>query len=368
MRVGIAIPSFRGARLIGRTLASLVAQEHEDWYCVVVNDGEEDGTAEVIDGMSDRRLRYVCDTRRRGQLRNFNRAILEVLRDDADVVRLLCSDDLLYPHDLTDILRVFWEHQRVGLVATHYDGIDAEDRLIFRVDMTNRTDRIMKGRDYLLYGVAVGNTIGGPSSVAIRREAIESAGLFDTRLNYSGDSDLWHRVAAGWDVAWVGHRAGLRYRFHSQSVTAADENTRGKFSDSIQVVRRVAATEALLGPRWWVHQYTIGRLHALNLQVLASMARSGRWKAVRTGLAATFGEGLLLYAPFWLPRVPYQLIRRLLGLPMSRRLLWRRVHESLQPPRVYAHDARVLDSTDALLSTAVAIDPMVRAGANGERG
>lgn len=344
MRVGIAIPSYHGRRYIGDTLRSLIAQTHADWYCVVVNDGEEDGTRDVVRSLSEPRIRYVADGARRGQLRNFNRAILEVLRDDAAVVRLLSADDLLYPHDLADMLRVLAAHPRVGLVATHYDGIDDDGRPVFRVNMTGRDDLVMTGRDYLLEGVAVGNTLGGPSSVAIRRDALESAGLFDTRLDYSGDSDLWHRVAAGWDVAWVGRRAGLRYRFHSSSVTARDQYSPGKFSDSIQVVRRVAATEALFGPRWWVHQYTIGRLHALNLQVMVGMGRRGHWQGVRAGLRASFREGLLVYAPFWIPRIPYQLVRAAFGLPVSRRLFWRRVHERLQPPRIPAERAPVVAS------------------------
>ena len=333
-RVGVAIPSYQGRRYIGETLQSVIAQTHSDWYCVVVNDGEEDGTQDVIRSLADPRIRYVVDGIRRGQLRTFNRAILEVLKGDADVVRLFSADDILYPHDLADMIRVFHGHPPVGLVATHYDGIDDAGRLTFRVNMSGREDLVMPGRDYLLRGVAVGNTIGGPSSVALRRAAIESSGLFDTRLDYSGDSDLWHRVAAGWDVAWVGRRAGLQYRFHSSSVTARDLYSPGKFRDSIQVVRRVAATVPVLGPRWWVYQYTIGRLHALNLQVMVGMARRGHWQGVRAGARESLREGLLLYAPFWVPRIPYQVVRAFLGLPVSRRLLWRRVHESLQPPRV----------------------------------
>ena len=339
MRLGIAIPTYRGKHYIGETLRSLQSQTHADWYCIVVNDGPEDGTGDVVRAVGDPRIRYLADGQRRGQLVNFNHAIVEVLREDAAAVRLLSADDLLYPHDLADMVRVFRAHPRVGLVATHYDAIDEQGHLVFRADMSERDDLIMDGRDYLLRGVAVGNTIGGPSSVAIRREALVTAGLFDTRLDYAGDSDLWHRVAARWDVAYVGRRAGLQYRFHQGSVTARDQFTPGKFSDNIQVVRRVAATETLFGPRWWVHQYTIGRLHAVNLQVVVGMARRRHWQAVRVGLGALWREGLLVYAPFWIPRIPYQLVRGLLGLPVSRRLLWRRVHETLQPSRTYVTQA-----------------------------
>jgi glycosyltransferase involved in cell wall biosynthesis len=127
MRVGIAIPSYRGASLIEATLRSVVDQSHQDWRCVVVNDGDEDGTAEVIRRLGDPRIRYVCDSRRRGQLRNFNKAMLETLREDPQVIRLLSADDILYPSNLADIVRVFERYPNVGLVSSHFDGIDAED-------------------------------------------------------------------------------------------------------------------------------------------------------------------------------------------------------------------------------------------------
>jgi glycosyltransferase involved in cell wall biosynthesis len=349
MRIAVAIPSYRGVKYIGETLRSLLAQTHRDWVCVVVNDGEEDGTGSVVRSFSDTRIQYEADGVRRGQLGTFNRAILKALAHEPAAVRLLSADDVLYPHDLAEMVRVFQTHPSVGLVATYFDSIDENGRLLYRVDMSGRSDRIMGGREYLLKGVAVGNTIGGPSSVAIRREALESAGLFDTRLDYSGDSDLWHRVAAAWDIAWIGPRVGLKYRVHTDSVTSRDQYSPGKFSDSIQIVRRVAATEAVLGPRWWVHQYTIGRLHAINLQVIVGMARRRQWQGVRTGMIALLREGLPFYAPFWIPRIPYQLTRGLFGLPVSRRLLWRRVHESLQPPFIPVSDA----DTDAVHSASI---------------
>jgi hypothetical protein len=332
--VGIAIPSYLGRDLIGRTLASVIAQTHGEWSCVVVNDGADDGTRDVVAALRDHRIRYVCDGLRRGQFGNFNRAILEALKDDPDVLRLLCGDDVLYPHDLTDMVDAFRRHPRAGLVATHYDGIDEADRLVFRVDMSGRDEIAMPGREYLLKGVAVGNTIGGPSSVALRRTAIETAGLFDTRVDHSGESDLWHRVAARWDIVWIGHRAGFQYRFHNASITGRGKYSVAKFTDPIQLVRRVASTEPLLGPRWWVHQYTIGRLHSINLQLIAAMTRRKQWDGVKAGLQAAWREGMLLYAPFWIPRIPWIILSIVRGRNPARRVLWRRVHERLQPRRV----------------------------------
>jgi hypothetical protein len=248
-----------------------------------------------------------------------------------EIVRLLCSDDVLYPHNFEDIVRMFEQHPRVGLVASYFDGIDGDGSPIFRADLRNWPDRVMPGREYLLKGVAVGNTIGGPSSVALRRDALETAGLFDTRVNHSGEADLWHRVAVHWDVGWLGGRTGLKYRVHAESITERERSHVARYTDQIQLVRRVASTEALLGPRWWVHQYTIGRLLATNLQLMGAFLKRREWAAFRSALRGSIREGLPLYAPFWIPRIPWQLFQFLRGQSASRRVLWRTVHESLQP-------------------------------------
>jgi len=334
--------------MIAETLASVLEQSHTDWTCVVVNDAQEDGTREVVERLGDRRIHYICDGRRRGQLANFNRAILEVLKYDPAIIRLLSADDVLYPHAFADIVRLFGMFPNLGLVATYFDVIDESGRILARVDMKGRTDRVISGREYLWKGAAVGNTIGGPSSVALRREVIETAGLFDTRLNYAGDRELWHRIAAQWHIGWIGMRSGFQYRRHAESVTVRDRFSASRFTDKIRSIRLIAATEAMFGWRWWIHQYTIGWLHAINVQMLAIMAVRREWSGFRTGLRVSLREGIVVYAPFWLGRLPVQIVRAVIGRDPSARLIWRSVHESFQPPMVAVGSSKDGDEEETL--------------------
>jgi glycosyltransferase involved in cell wall biosynthesis len=47
--VSIIIPTYNRAHLIGETLDSVLAQTYENWECIIVDDGSDDNTAEVID-------------------------------------------------------------------------------------------------------------------------------------------------------------------------------------------------------------------------------------------------------------------------------------------------------------------------------
>jgi hypothetical protein len=75
-------------------------------------------------------------------------------------------------------------------------------------------------------------------------------------------------------------------------------------------------------------------LLAINVQLMGAFARRGEWSGFAAALRGSLREGLIVYAPLWIPRIPFQIFQRLRGQSPSRRLLWRAVHERLQPRRI----------------------------------
>lgn len=152
MRIAVANPSYLGAAIIGPTLRSVACQTYREWTCVVVNDGAEDGTRDVVASSADERFRYVSDGRHRGQfaistVRSWRRWRAIRASSGCSAPMTSCSQ-----HDLEDIVRVFGANPSVGLVATDYGVIDQSGELLFRVDMRGRDDLVMSGREYLLKG------------------------------------------------------------------------------------------------------------------------------------------------------------------------------------------------------------------------
>jgi len=55
----IIIPLYNKERQIARTLDSVLAQSVADFEVIVVDDGSKDGSAEIVKGYSDPRIRYI---------------------------------------------------------------------------------------------------------------------------------------------------------------------------------------------------------------------------------------------------------------------------------------------------------------------
>ena len=59
MRIGIVTPAYNAAPWIGDAIASVIAQTHDDWAMVVVDDGSTDATADVVARVADPRMRLI---------------------------------------------------------------------------------------------------------------------------------------------------------------------------------------------------------------------------------------------------------------------------------------------------------------------
>jgi len=93
--VSIVMPTFNRADTIGRAIASVLAQTHEDWDLIVVDDGSTDDTAARIQGM-DARIRILRqDNQGVTAARNTGLAAVR-----GDLVAFLDSDDEWLPHHL----------------------------------------------------------------------------------------------------------------------------------------------------------------------------------------------------------------------------------------------------------------------------
>ena len=114
----VVIPTYNRAGFIADTLRSVLAQSFAALEVLVVDDGSQDNTAEVVAQLAaDARLHYLPKANEeRGKARNYGLA-----RARGEYVLFLDSDDLLHPNHLATLHTHIQAQARPNFIATKYN-------------------------------------------------------------------------------------------------------------------------------------------------------------------------------------------------------------------------------------------------------
>lgn len=108
--VTVVMPTYNRAAVITRAVDSVLAQTHEDWELIIIDDGSTDDTAEIIDGYEDNRIRFIPLERNGGVSAARNAGLAQARYD---LIAYLDSDN-------------YWEADYLRVVAAAYQ--DQTDR------------------------------------------------------------------------------------------------------------------------------------------------------------------------------------------------------------------------------------------------
>jgi glycosyltransferase involved in cell wall biosynthesis len=207
--VSIVLPVRDGERFVAEAVDSILSQSLTDLELIVVDDGSTDGTARVLDRLSDARAR-VLRRPREGLVAALRAGMAEA---GAAFVARMDADDVSEPDRLQRQLELLERRPRVGMVATWTTVVDENGRKLRRevlpsehVDLARR----LLLRNPFQHGSAV-----------VRRAALEEAGGYRSDFGANEDYDLWRRLARSWELACV-PEALYRYRVHPVAVTRTD--------------------------------------------------------------------------------------------------------------------------------------------------
>lgn len=196
--ISVVIPLYNKEKHIADTIRSVLAQSFQDFEVVVVDDGSTDNSAAVVEGLlsEDNRLRLikqanggVCSARNNG---------IDVAR--GEFVAFLDADDQWDVDFLKEIVKMQNDFPHAAMWGINFAELYGGKLLRelptglpkgYRGYVENYFD--IPGRISDLYC---------SSSVVVRRNVFDVVGMFDTRLKYSEDIDMWYRIIVNYPVAF----------------------------------------------------------------------------------------------------------------------------------------------------------------------
>jgi len=189
--VSIVVPVYHAEKYIRETLDSVLAQTYSDWELLLVVDGREDPTIEVIEAYvqkkQETRIRLLIQEANKGAALARNRGVQEAT---GRYVAYLDADDLWKPGKLEKEL-AFMKEQAVAFVFTGYEFAD---------ENAVGLGKVVRVPQRLVYREALKNTTIFTSTVLFDTEKIGKE-LLEMPNVRSEDTALWWKLLrSGYDA------------------------------------------------------------------------------------------------------------------------------------------------------------------------
>ena len=194
LRVSILVPTFNRANYIAECLESLLAQTMPALEIIVIDDGSEDGTAELLKRYGQR-IRYI----RKDNGGKPTAVNLGLTLAQGELIWIFDDDDVALPNAIANRVAALQAKPDAGFVfSTHFYGTDGPDGKIQRGRLhqipvhtpENFFFELMKGCFFHL------------ATALVRADAYRAVGNFDTELLSSEDYDMQLRLAQAFPAAY----------------------------------------------------------------------------------------------------------------------------------------------------------------------
>lgn len=215
--VSVIIPCYNGRNLVGAALESIAAQTYKNWELIMVEDGTNDGTEEMLKRFAanhpTHRIVYIRHSENKGVSATRNTAILAT---NGVYVAEIDQDDMWRP-----------KHLECSLAVLEEQGADIAFSAASTCDLTSGEIQeppiLFPTQDTFGESLVARNFITH-SSVVIKRTALEAVGLYDTAsvMQLAEDYDMWLRfLNQGKKFAAI-HERNVIIRKHPQQATGSN--------------------------------------------------------------------------------------------------------------------------------------------------
>jgi len=231
--ISIIIPTYNREHLIGETLDSVLGQTYTNWECILVDDGSNDNTEEIVNSYSenDKRFKFYNRPANRkngaSACRNYG---LE--KSKGELIQFLDSDDLLAKNKLEEQLKIY-KSGTLSLITCKWGGFEQSSNLAQRFKYKYHSYRnFKKGKDLL-------NTFGNyneffPLHVyLIPKILIDKSGGWNESLTNNDDAEFFARVILNAPKIIFSSEASVYYRY-SSSDKLSEFNSEQKIISAIE--------------------------------------------------------------------------------------------------------------------------------------
>lgn len=200
-RVSVAMPTFNRAGLVAESIRGVLAQTFTDYEFLIHDDGSRDGTADVVRGFADPRMRLVV-AQNEGPPHPLRHLLA---RASGEYLIVMHDHDLFAPTLIEKSVAALDAHPTAGFVLQGSAWM-AEDGRSGRREMLLDLPAVTGGPDFLRELLLRPKRLDSPfhACAMIRMKAFRDVGLYyDTRSGWYADVELTFRLLARFDFVYL---------------------------------------------------------------------------------------------------------------------------------------------------------------------
>jgi glycosyltransferase involved in cell wall biosynthesis len=227
--VSVVIASHNASAFVSDAVDSVLAQTYQPVEVIVVDDGSQDNTREVLMPYF-KRIHYIWqENQGAAAARNVG-----IAASQGSYVAILDADDLWLPEKLTEQIAFLNRNPDVGFVASHAIAVDAQRRFLSQEPTYPDWHAEIVPIERILLNSPLTN-----STILIRRECVPSPVAYGPW--YSEDWHFCLQVALNHRVGFV-DKILIHYRVlptSKSAMVAAQDRVNAKYKDRLEIVSSI---------------------------------------------------------------------------------------------------------------------------------
>ena len=204
--ISVIIPVFNRVKLIARCINSVINQTYPVNEIIVVDDGSNDGTYDLIRKNFPQVISIYQENKGVSNARNVG-----IQSAKSKWIAFLDSDDEWLPNKI---------EKQISLIKKYpLYKVCHSDEIWIRNDV--RVNPMKKHRKYGgdIYKKCLPLCVISPSSIIIHKDIFNDVGLFDKNLPVCEDYDLWLRICSKYEVLFLDQKLVKKYGGHDDQLS-----------------------------------------------------------------------------------------------------------------------------------------------------
>ncbi|RLA96140.1 MAG: glycosyltransferase family 2 protein [Deltaproteobacteria bacterium] len=260
--VSIIIPTYNRRDFLREAIRSVLEQSFRDFELIVVDDGSDDGTREMIQREFPGLLTYLYQENQ-GVSRARNRGLKLA---QGEFVAFLDSDDLWLPRKL--------ERQMAFMQSQPKAQICYTDEIWIRRGVRVNPKKKHAKYSGWIYPRCLPLCIISPSSALMRRGLLEEVGGFDEELPVCEDYDLWLRISARHPIHFLPEKLIVKRGGHQDQLSRRWGNDIWRVKALLKMLK-----DPSLRPDW--RRMTVEELHRKGSILIKGFRKRGKEEEVK---------------------------------------------------------------------------------------